>query len=208
MSFDLKTAISSIAPTIATMLGGPLAGGAVASLMGAFGLTSAGSQQKDISQITQVIQSGSMTPEIIAAVRAADQKHEEVLKQQNIDLVKINQAHEDAQFATQTADTQDARKTFGQSNNALGYVILITFACLMTAELWGCYMLLTGGITLKDVAIVAAIANVVGSITGYVASNAQQVVNYKFGSSAGSQGKDDAIALHMTKLIDASGTPK
>ena len=63
MSFDLKTAIGSIAPTLATMLSGPLAGAAVSALVGAFGLgPSAGADD-----ITKVMQGGTMTPETVAA---------------------------------------------------------------------------------------------------------------------------------------------
>ena len=39
MNFNFKTAIGSIAPALATMLGGPLAGTAVTALEGALGLT-------------------------------------------------------------------------------------------------------------------------------------------------------------------------
>ena len=38
MNFNLKAALGSIAPTLATMLGGPLAGTAVTALEGALGL--------------------------------------------------------------------------------------------------------------------------------------------------------------------------
>ena len=52
MAFDLRTAIGSIAPTLATMLGGPLVGGAVAALLPAFGITSTGDQSRDLGAIT------------------------------------------------------------------------------------------------------------------------------------------------------------
>jgi hypothetical protein len=106
MSFDLKTAIGSFAPTLATMLGGPLAGTAVSALCGAFGLPD-GTGQEDL---TKIIQTGEMTPEIIASVRAADQKHQETLAQQGIDLAKLNADHDAAMEVTAAADRGDARK--------------------------------------------------------------------------------------------------
>ena len=208
MAFDLKTALGSIAPTLATMLGGPLAGTAVSALLGAFGLTSTGDQGRDLGAITAVVQNGTMTPEIIAAVRAADQKHAETMGQQGIDLKKLNADHELAMVQTFTGDTQDARKTFGQQKAIfwLGVIVLIIFAVTMTAVLYACYSLLNGGITIKDVSVVAAIAGMVGSVVGYVAANAQQVVGYFFGSSAGSSSKTDAMGDAVSKLVAATGS--
>ena len=64
MAFDLVKSLESIAPTLATMLGGPMIGGAVTALESAFGLTPGAGTDG----ITQVIQGGGMTPEIISAV--------------------------------------------------------------------------------------------------------------------------------------------
>jgi hypothetical protein len=106
MSFDLKSALASIAPTLATMLGGPLAGTAITALEGAFGLgPGAGADG-----ITKVVQSGAMTPDIISAVRAADQKHAQIMGQQGIDLAKLNADAQAAGDATAAADRDSARK--------------------------------------------------------------------------------------------------
>ena len=96
MSFDLKTALGSIAPTLAMMLGGPLAGTAVSGLLAAFGIDSTGDQGKDVAAITKVVQGGAMTPDIIAAVRKADQDHAEKMGQQGIDLQRIAADHDKA----------------------------------------------------------------------------------------------------------------
>lgn len=105
---DMKsiiTAIMPIAPTLATMLGGPLAGTAITALEGAFGLSTG----SGTSAITQVMQTGSMTPDIIAKVREADQKHAEILAQQGLDLQKLNLAHEEAMASTASQDRSSAR---------------------------------------------------------------------------------------------------
>ena len=203
MSFDLKTAIGSIAPTLAAMLGGPLAGTAVGALASAFGLKSSGDSQKDAAAVTAVVQDGAMTPEMLAAVRKADQDHEAVMGQQGIDLLKLNADHESAMAETYTKDTQDARKTFGQQRAIfwLGISVLLTFFVVMVAVLYAAFLLLQGGITIKDVSVVAAIAGMVGSVVGYVAANAQQVIGYFFGSSAGSASKTDAMGAAVTKLV-------
>jgi hypothetical protein len=106
MAFDLKSALTSIAPTLATMLAGPFAGTAVAALESACGLT----QGSGTDAITKVIQGGGMTPEITAAIRAADQKHAETMGQQGIDLAKINLDFEAAQDKVAADDRDSARK--------------------------------------------------------------------------------------------------
>lgn len=102
---NLAGALSNIAPTLATMLGGPMAGTAITALEGAFGL----SPGSGADAITKVVQTGGMTPEIIAAVRAADQKHAEIMGQQGIDLAKINADHEAAFITADVADKASAR---------------------------------------------------------------------------------------------------
>jgi LytS/YehU family sensor histidine kinase len=100
------------------------------------------------------------------------------------------------------ADTSDARHVFAENKGVfnLGIVILLTFAGVMVAVLFGSYQIMTGGITIKDVAIVATVSGLVGTVVGYVAANAQQVVSYFFGSSRGSADKTAAMATTITRL--------
>ena len=199
MAFDLKSAITTIAPTLAGMLGGPLAGTAVVALEGALGL----SQGAGTDAVTNVLQSGAVSPDQIAAVRAADQKHAEILGQQGLDLAKLNKDFEAAQSNAVIADRMDARKNNSSRDSVwiLAYVILGTFAVIMAAVLYGCWAILQGGITIKDVAVVAAISGLVGAIVGYVAANAQTVVNFIYGGSLGSERKTDAMANAVQSAI-------
>lgn len=199
MAFDLKTALGSIAPTLATMLGGPLAGTAVTALCSAFGL-SPGASAEDV---TKVVQAG-MTPETIAAVRAADQKHQEVLAQQGIDLQKLNADHEAAMAQLEIDDRKSARQV-NSGRDAVWWIaisILGTFAIIMSAVLYGCFVLITGGIKIPDASVVAAISGLVGAVVGYVAANAQTVVNFIYGGSLGSEKKTDALAASVQQAID------
>ena len=106
MANDLKSLVATIAPTIATMLGGPFAGTAVTALETAFGLQSGAGPDA----IVQAVQAGNMTPEVIAAMRAADQKHAEAMAQQGIDLEKMNLAHQELLAATDANDRNSARQ--------------------------------------------------------------------------------------------------
>lgn len=94
------------------------------------------------------------------------------------------------------ADTADARAKHAGDRGVfwLGIAVLATFAVTMSGCLYGAYQILTGGITIKDVAAVAAVSGFVGSIVGYIAANAQQVIGYFFGSSKGSTDKGNAMA--------------
>lgn len=199
MSFDLKAALATIAPTLAGMLGGPMAATAVTELEGVFGLAPGSGSDG----ITKVIQSGGMSPEIIAGVRAADQKHAEAMGQQGIDVAKINLDFESAQTQAVIDDRKDARKSNSGRDAVwwIAVVILITFALMMGFVLYGCWMLLQGGITIKDVSVVAAISGLVGSVVGYVAANAQTVVNFIYGGSLGSEKKTDALASSVQQAI-------
>jgi len=200
MSFDIKSALITIAPTLATMLAGPFAGTAISSLESACGLTPGSGQEA----ITKVL-STSMTPEITASIRAQDQKHAETMQQQEIDIVKVNNDFETAQMLAVIDDRKDARKQNSQRDAVwyIAIVILLTFAVMMGLVLYGCWMILQGGITIKDVSVVAAISGLVGSVVGYIAANAQTVVNFIYGGSLGSEKKTDALAASVSQAIGA-----
>ena len=181
MAFDLKTALATIAPTIATMLGGPLAGSAVAALEGALGLAPG----SGADAITKVVQTG-MTPETIAAVRKADQEHTEKLRQMDIDVLKLNADHEAALAQIDAGDRDSARKREiaigGWTTPVLAWVVVGSSIALGGA--------VVAGFVTKD----PTQATLVGTVLGYVFSEAKQVLAYHFGSSAGSARKDELLA--------------
>jgi hypothetical protein len=135
MSFNLKTALSSIAPTIATMLGGPLAGTAVTALESALGLAPGSGSDAVTAAVAQ-----GMTPEQISAVRAADQHHLEVMGQQGIDVQKLNSDFELAQEAAVTADRDSARKMQIASHSpmpaVLTTVLTLGFFAVLIARMY------------------------------------------------------------------------
>jgi hypothetical protein len=112
--------LSGIAPTMATGLGGPLAGVAVKTVMKSLHLGDDASPE-DIEKAVDLA-----TPEQMSNLRQADLDFKVRMKELDIDLVK-----------TQTADIQDARKTFGNDPvpklfamvallGFLGYVFMVT----------------------------------------------------------------------------------
>lgn len=142
------------------------------------------------------------TPEQVLLLKQADNdfklkaqslgfEHEEELEKLRVEEVKAL-----------IADTSDARHTFGQNERVfwLGVVVLMAFALLCAFSLYGCYQILTKGMTGVDVGTVAAVATFVGTVIGYMAANSQQVISYFFGSSQGSKDKTDAMS-HAVKQL-------
>lgn len=181
MSFDLKKAVSTIAPTLATMLGGPLAGTAVSALAAAFGLDPGKSSEADI---TNAMQAGGMTPEIAAQVRAADQRHAEALRQQDIDVAKINADHEAAMTASDAADRDSARRREMSVRD-------VTPPLLAAGITLGFFGVLA---TLMLTAPPAGSRDVLNIMLGSLGTAWAGVVAYYFGSSAGSARKTALLA--------------
>lgn len=177
---QLATSIGSFAPTLAAMLGGPLAGTAVAALEQALGLkTGAGPEA-----ITQVVQAGAMTPDQLVAIRAADQKHAEVIGQQGIDLAKLNADH-DIAFAKIDAD--DRASARGREAALKDWTPrVIAYLVILLVLIAEGSMFFVGQPKGMD-------GVVLGRILGTLDSALMLVLGYYFGSSAGSSNKDSTI---------------
>lgn len=72
---DALGVVEKLAPTIATCVGGPLAGGAIAALEGVFGLTPAPSASTDDRQGAIAAAISGATPQQLADMRKADQDY-------------------------------------------------------------------------------------------------------------------------------------
>lgn len=171
--------LKSIAPTIATALGGPLGGLAVEAVGKALGMSEATKEK-----VTEVLSSGNVSMEQMAAIKQAES--ELALKFKELGI-KEQQMYVD--------DTKDARKTHGGDPKVfkLGLMVLLTFAAGVGSIMWLMYKILVEGMK-TDPSTVAVVFTMIGTVIGYLAANAQQVISYYFGSSAGSKEKSDAMA--------------
>ena len=181
MGFDLKAALVSVAPMLATMLGGPLAGTAVTALESALGLAPGAGADG----ITAAMSAG-MTPDAIASVRAADQHHVELMAQQSIDVQKMNLDFETAMAKADVENVISAR----QSNVAGGTQVMLFWLSLallgvgLGAEAW----VLFHGVpdTVHDI--------VTGRILGLLDAVVMMVLGYWYGTSHGSSQKTALLA--------------
>ncbi len=186
MKADWKNIVRAVAPTLATAFGTPLAGAAVAALSDVL----LGKPDGTEAEIAQAVSRG-VSPEQLAAIKSADNDFALKMEALQVDLTKL--------YAADTQHARDAHKG-DRGVYRLGLAILITFAGVMAASLIGAYQMLVGGIVLKDVAVVAAVFGFLGTVVGYVAANAQQVVAYFFGSSAGSKQKTEAMSDAFSRM--------
>lgn len=191
---DLKTLGTKIAklglPLLGAALpipGGMALGAALASTIGA------PSQQPE-----DILATLTGNAEALAQAKQFELTHQET-------MLKLTLDAQTAQFQAEVSDRQDARAKLS-SNSALWWIaalVLITFAIIMSAVLIGSWRLLQGGITIKDVSVVAAISGLVGSIVGYVAANAQTVINFLFGGSMGNEKNAAALAQSVQTSTQA-----
>jgi hypothetical protein len=205
---DIANVLETLAPTIATAVGTPLLGGAVAALEGVFGLTPAAgaSMQARQDAVATAVQGAS--PEDLAKVRKADQDYAARMTEAGFKDKEAIAAMQLQETQTFVVDTADARRTNATSDRVfvLGCVILMTFAVVMGAALYGSYALLIGKLPVENAAVVGMVAGFVGTIIGYVGANAQQVVGFFFGSSKGSEQKTEAMASAFTTAFGPGGS--
>jgi len=172
MSFDWKSLVGSVAPTIATALGGPLAGMATKALSGAL-LGKENGSEKEISEVLL-----SANPDTLLKLKELEQSFAICMKELDIDLEKI--ASEDRNSARQReiAIKDNAPKVLA------GVIVTGFFAIL--------------GV-ISFVELPAASQAPVNILLGALTAMLSQVGNYYFGSSAGSSKKNEMIGSLLNK---------
>lgn len=164
---DFKSIIGAIAPTVATLLGGPLAGLAVDAIGNALGMDA-----PTVDKVEDIFTKGQLTGDQIIAMKQADQALVVKLKELDIDLAKIDVADRDS-ARRREVDTKD------NTNKILAYIVTLSFIFVLTGVLFG------------GMRVESALA---GSLIGYLSAKAEQCMSYYFGSSRGSADKTALLA--------------
>jgi membrane-bound ClpP family serine protease len=159
--------LGQVAPTIATALGGPLAGMAVKTLSNVL-LGHEGGTEEDVANAIQ-----SATPEQLSDIKKIDADFKVRMKELDIDLERIS-----------AEDRDSARKMQAQTNDWIPRVL----ALMITVGFFGIlvWMLVKGMPSTGTEALLMMLGALGTAWTG--------VVNFYYGSSAGSKAKTDVMA--------------
>ena len=159
--------LKAVAPTVATVLGGPLAGLAVEAIGSAFGWEDATKEKVE------------------AALTGGQLSGDQLLQLKQAELALIAKEKElGFQFAElEIRDRDSARNREAQvkdnTNKVLAYTIIGSFVALV-------------GSTLLGYAKVDSV--LAGTLVGYLSAKAEQVLSYYFGSTKGSSEKTALLA--------------
>lgn len=172
MSFDWKSLVKSVAPVLGTALGGPFGGMATKAISGAlFGDEDPATGNKLITKISDALQQDS---EALVKLKAADQAFDTRMKELDIDIMEID-----------AKDRANAR-TMAQQTGLKPQIILATV-----------YVIAFGGVLFAvfsgAVDLVGPQLNMANILIGILSAGLVQIMNFFFGSSAGSKAKTDQM---------------
>lgn len=177
-SVDWKDVIGAVAPTIATALGGPLAGAAVKTLSNVL----LGHENGSEGDLAAAI--GTASPDTLAQIKKAEADFQIRMRELEIDVDRIA-----------AADRDSARKR--ESSTGDFWTPRVIGGLTLLAFIWSVWAVLSGYVQgLTDPAIVG----IIGTLIGYVSAKADQVVSYYFGSSSGSRDKTQAMSDALSKV--------
>lgn len=194
---DVGGAVLKAAPMLGSLIGGPA--GAAVGVAAKIAAEALGVDSTP-DAIAQAIQTD---PTAALKLREAELSHAERLQElanaarkQEIDAAISGKQAELDELRTTLADIQDARKTHATDRHVfwLGISVLIVFLIIAVLVLVGVGALLTGGLSVQDAGLLATATGIVGTLIGYQANNASQVITFYFGSSKGSSDKTTALA--------------
>jgi len=167
MPLDWKQAIGAIAPTAATLLGGPLAGLAVDALGKALGM-----EAPTVDKVKDALTKGQLSGDQIVALKTAEQAL--IVRMRELDI-RVDEL--------EVQDRDSARKRESavgdNTNRNLAYIVV------------GSFIALVGSVMLGYAKIESVLA---GTLVGYLSAKAEQVLAYYFGSSKGSSDKTKLLA--------------
>jgi len=154
--------LGQVAPTIATALGGPIAGMAVRAVSMAL----LGHENGNMDDLSNAL--AMATPDQVTALKKIDSDFKVQMKSLDIDLDKL---------------AVDDRVSARDMQTNVHSKLVPTLAVLIVAS----FISVVIGTLMGYSKIDSALA---GSLVGYLSAKAEQVVSFYFGSSNGSQNKD------------------
>lgn len=166
-----KNALGLVAPSIASLVGGPLAGAATSAIIGALGLAPDTTPEQVAAAVV------GATPEQKIALRAADQKFAVDMKTLGIDLEKLS-FDDRANARAQTVNLAKAGSITAWGAPVISIVIVGLFG-------YGYWQAFHATMPADPVQI---------GMVELLKAATMSVVGYWVGSSVGSKSKDEALA--------------
>lgn len=167
---DWKEVIGAVAPTVATALGGPLAGAAVAAIGNAFGMS-----EPSQTKIQAAIENQQLTGEQVAELRKLEIQ------------LKSEEAERGFKYADLEYRDRDSARKYNTDGGIQGRLFILSLL-LLTLTL-GCEVAVLFNGYPKDLQDI-----VVGRVLGLMDAVAMMVLAYYYGTSAGSARKTDLLA--------------
>lgn len=161
------TWLRTLAPLVGTALAGPLGGAAASFLADRLGIES-----KTIAAVTDVLNSGKLSPEQITSIKTAEIDFQKFLEANKIDLTKI-----------QMENTKDARD-MQRLTRSIFPAVLSTFVTVGFFGILGSMLVMEYRPTDSLLIMLGALGAAFGA-----------VVNFWLGSSSGSVAKTDLLAV-------------
>lgn len=174
--FDWKSLVGTIAPGLATALGGPLAGAAVKVL----GDKLLGKPDASEDEVAAALSSGSLSGEQITALKLAEQNF--ALEMARIDAASNAAAIQD------TANARQQTVDLAKAGSGIAWGAPVVSTMVVTGYFACIWLLFMRGEDLPD-----NIATLINIMFGALQLAFGSVINYWMGSSNGSKKSGDAI---------------
>jgi hypothetical protein len=177
---DALSVVEKLAPTIATVLGGPLAGGGVAALESVFGLTPKPDASTDDRQNAIAAAISGATPEQLAAMRAKDQDYA---------LAMAQAGFKDTETLASLA-VQDRSSARSMQVSTRSLMPPIFGMAIILGSLGAAAAILAGKVEYAN----TTEATMVGTVIGYLFSEAKAVLAFYFGSTRDTEQTNELLA--------------
>lgn len=185
---DVASVVENLAPTIASVIGGPLAGSGVSALEKLFGLTPAPSSSASdrLNDVAAAI--AGATPQQLADMRHADQDYAVAMAQAGFKDTETL-ASLSVQDRVSARDMQVSTKSMMAP--VIGSAIILGSLCAAGA-------ILMGKVSYAN----TTEATMVGTVVGYLFSEAKAVLSFYFGSTSDT-GQVNSLLANSTQTPPA-----
>jgi len=177
---DVAGVVENLAPTIASVIGGPLAGSGVSALEKLFGLTPAPTANTDDRMSNVAAAIAGATPQQLADMRKADQDYALAMKEAGFKDVET--------LASLSVQDREGARTLQTSTRSIMPPIM--GSAIILGSLGAAAAVLAGKVSMAD----TTTATMVGTVLGYLFSEAKAVLSFYFGSTSDTAQVNDLLA--------------